>query len=117
MFRENEASRLGAVLEHKAAGNLDGMLEAAAALWRELPERDGEVDTAEREVWNALAERGLTERAAEISPSLYRKRAPCQKEPGSSNLPRRLRTTVSKYHRPMQPSEVQLMKRSAVVIS
>lgn len=57
MFRENETSRVGAVLEAKAAGDREGMIKAAIALWLSPPETTGP-DHAVEDVWEAITEVG-----------------------------------------------------------
>ncbi len=60
-LRANEASRVGAVLERKAAGDVPGMIAAAVELWVTPIER--RPDDATQEVWAALREAGALDAA------------------------------------------------------
>ena len=56
MFRENETSRVGAVLEARAAGDRDALVRAAVALWLSPRERADGPDVAVAEVWDAIVD-------------------------------------------------------------
>ena len=73
-FRENEASRVSAVLERKLAGDVRGMVDAASQLWLTMPEREGEPDAAEAEVWAALVEQNAVADALKAGEALIRAR-------------------------------------------
>ncbi|HUJ59887.1 MAG TPA: hypothetical protein VLX92_15390 [Kofleriaceae bacterium] len=65
MFRENEITRVGEVLQHKQAGDLAAMVDAAAALWLEQPEHPELPDSAAAEVWKAIVDAGAVARAVD----------------------------------------------------
>jgi hypothetical protein len=72
MFRDNEASRVSAVLERKLAGDPAGMIDAAVELWLSEPEQSP--DAAEDEVWRAIVDAKACEAAATAGMRLIRDR-------------------------------------------
>lgn len=63
MFRENETSRIAAVLEAKLAGDAEGAVAAAGNHWLAEPESGSEKDYGGDEIWQALEELGATQAA------------------------------------------------------
>jgi len=64
-FRDNEVSRVGEVRARAQAGDLAAMVDAAAALWLEPPERPDQPDSAAAEVWDAIVAARAVPRAVE----------------------------------------------------
>src|SRR5262249_50832587 len=74
MFRDNEASRVGAVLAAKLAGDARAMIDAAIRLWLSAPERPADHDAAVAEAWAAIVEAGAIAAAIEAGLGLLAER-------------------------------------------
>src|SRR5215470_4640007 len=72
MLRENETSRVGAVLEHARAGDRDAMVRSAIELWVTPAESDGEGDAAHADVWRAIVEVGAVDAAVAAALAVIR---------------------------------------------
>jgi hypothetical protein len=68
--RENEVTRVAAVLEHKQRGDIPAMLSALQSLWIATPEHEGEPDEAAADAWRAVEEAAVVDQAVEAGLAL-----------------------------------------------
>jgi hypothetical protein len=76
MFRDNEASRVSAVLAAKLAGDTRATVDAAVSLWLSAPEQPGDRDAAVAEAWVAIMEIEAVSVAIDAGVMLLRERQP-----------------------------------------